>query len=170
MVNSIASLIYIIHFDRISLSWRHAERALRLSRFNPYAHAAIATANMFAGHQNLALTHSIIGSKLTRFTSNKHWWNLSHSLCCLAKGNFNQAQKHAELASFSAPKFRAPKRILLALYANSGDQNRAKAVTQDLRSVEPDFEIDRFLRDTDYPNTTVRNAGLLMEHSKFDLF
>ena len=62
---------------------------------------------------------------------------------------------------------RAPKRVLLAIYAS---QNRIESAVDQLhalKNVEPTFTVDRFINDHDYPNTTVRNAGLLDNLKQF---
>lgn len=69
----------------------------------------------------------------------------------------------------SRPDFRAPRRVLLALYANQDKLASAAEQMRALKRVEPTFEMSKFLNDPEYPNTTVRNAGLLKNKEKFDL-
>jgi len=167
--NAMASLVHMIHFDDAEASFLFADRASGLSKFDPYVQAALATANMFAGKSKDAAKNSLIGSRLSRFAGNSHWWDLSHSLACLSNGDLNATEKYALRASRTSPNFRAPKRILLALYASQNRITSAVEQMHALENVEPNFEIERFLKDVDYPNTTVRNAGLLNDMAKFDL-
>ena len=156
-----SSLIHMIHFDDIEASFMLAERAEGLSKFDPYVQAALATANMFAGRPKDATKNSLLGTRLAQFAGNAHWWDLSHSLACLSTGDITTSEQYALRASQSAPMFRAPKRVLLAIYAS---QNRIESAVDQLhalKNVEPTFSVDRFINDHDYPNTTVRNAGLL---------
>ena len=49
-------------------------------------------------------------------------------------------------------------------------QNRIESAVDQLhalKNVEPTFTVDRFINDHDYPNTTVRNAGLLDNLKQF---
>ncbi|MEO0342030.1 MAG: hypothetical protein AAF198_01195 [Pseudomonadota bacterium] len=167
-VNALSSLVYMIHFDDLETSAALAENASGLGRFDPYVHAALATANMFAGRPKEAAKHSLVGTKLSGFTENKHWWELSHSLASLAKGDLEAAETSAEIATQAAPAFRAPKRVLLALYAHQNRTEDAVRVSEDLKKNEPSFTLDQFLNDIDYPATTIRNAGLLKDKDKFD--
>lgn len=145
--NAMSSLIHMIHFDDIEASFMLAERAEGLSKFDPYVQVALATANMFAG--------------------NAHWWDLSHSLACLSTGDIATSKHYVLRASQTAPMFRASKRILLAIYASQNQIESAVDQLHALKNVEPTFTVDRFINDHDYPNTTVRNAGLLDNLKQF---
>lgn len=167
--NAMSSLVHMIHFDDVEASFLLAEHASGLSKFDPYVQAALATANMFAGRSKEAAQNSLIGTKLSRFAGNAHWWDLSHSLACLSNGDLVSTEKYALRASKAAPDFRAPRRVLLALYANQDKLASAAEQMRALKRVEPTFEMSKFLNDPEYPNTTVRNAGLLKNKEKFDL-
>lgn len=167
--NAMSSLVHMIHFDDVEASFLLAEQASGLSKFDPYVQAALATANMFAGRPKEAANSSLIGTRLSRFTGNAHWWDLSHSLACLSNGDLTQTEKYALRASRAAPDFRAPKRVLLALYASQDKVAEAIEQMQALKKIEPTFEIGKFISDPEYPNTTVRKAGLLRNKDKFDL-
>ena len=165
--NAMSSLIHMIHSDDIEASFMLAERAEGLSKFDPYVQAALATANMFAGRPKDATKSSLLGTRLAQFAGNAHWWDLSHSLACLSTGDIATSEHYALRASQTAPMFRAPKRVLLAIYAS---QNRIESAVDQLhalKNVEPTFTVDRFINDHDYPNTTVRNAGLLDNLKQF---
>ncbi|MEM9579392.1 MAG: hypothetical protein AAF891_01795 [Pseudomonadota bacterium] len=166
--NAMASLVHMIHFDDIEASFMLANRANGLSKFDPYVQAALATANMFAGRPKDAARNSLVGTRLARFTGNAHWWDLSHSLACLSNGDLVGSEEYALRASRAAPKFRAPKRVLLALYASQKRVESAVDQMHALKDAEPTFSIDRFLKDPDYPNTTIRNAGLLDYLARLD--
>lgn len=167
--NAMSSLVHMIHFDDVEASFLLAEHASGLSKFDPYVQAALATANMFAGRSKEAAQNSLIGTKLSRFAGNAHWWDLSHSLACLSNGDLVSTEKYALRASKAAPDFRAPRRVLLALYANQDKLASAAEQMRALKRVEPTFEMSKFLNDPEYPNTTVRKAGLLKNKEKFDL-
>ncbi|MCJ7872777.1 hypothetical protein [Phaeobacter sp. J2-8] len=80
-----------------------------------------------------------------------------------------EARLAATRASEAAPGFIAPRRQLLALCANAGDMAGARKYLLQIKGLEPGFSLDRYLNDPEYPNLTLRKAGLIEPLRKFDL-
>jgi hypothetical protein len=76
-------------------------------------------------------------------------------------GRLDEARRTSHKSAHKAPTFIAPRRQLVALCAQSGDFENAKAHLTALETLEGGFTLDRYLNDPDYPNLTLRNAGLL---------
>lgn len=128
--------------------------------------------NLFA-QQTLAVAHSAVGDAAKAYELSTacrrsapadelgHLWDLYHALVCISAGRLDEARAAAERASAKAPKFVAPKRQLVALCAHAGDITAAQAYLDDLRKIERDFSLDRYLNDPNYPVLTLRKAGLI---------
>ncbi len=128
--------------------------------------------SLFA-RQTLALAHSAVGdadqayamSSSCRVAASRdelsHLWDLYHSLVCIGAGRLDEARQTSMNSAAKSPTFIAPRRQLVALCAQSGDFENAKAHLTALEKLEGGFTLDRYLDDPEYPNLTVRNAGLL---------
>ncbi len=128
--------------------------------------------SLFA-RQTLALAHSAVGDadKAYRISSScrtaaandelSHLWDLYHALVCIGAGRLDEARQTSHHSADKSPTFIAPRRQLVALCAHSGDLEGAKAHLNVLETMEGGFTMDRYLNDPDYPNLTLRNAGLL---------
>ncbi|MEJ6388337.1 hypothetical protein V8J83_02385 [Gymnodinialimonas sp. 2307UL20-7] len=135
--------------------------------------AMLLNANSLFARQTLALAHSAVGDaeQAYRISSScrvaaahdelSHLWDLYHSLVCIGAGRLEEARQTSHKSAHKAPTFIAPRRQLVALCAQSGDFENAKAHLTALESLEGGFTIDRYLNDPEYPNLTLRNAGLL---------
>ena len=66
----------------------------------------------------------------------------------------------ANSATALAPKFRAAWRYSVALNAHEGNFQRAMDAGQRLRSIEPDFSVDRLVNDVDYPVASIRKSNV----------
>ncbi|MEX3015016.1 hypothetical protein [Gymnodinialimonas hymeniacidonis] len=130
------------------------------------------TNSLFA-RQTLALAHSAVGDAEKAYAMSSscrtaaandelsHLWDLYHSLVCIGAGRLDEARATSDSSAAKSPTFIAPRRQLVALCAHSGDFDDAKAHLTALEKLEGGFTIDRYLNDPDYPNLTLRNAGLL---------
>lgn len=136
--------------------------------------------NMFA-RQTLAVAHSAVGDTAKAYEMSaacrnagledelSHLWDLYHALVCISAGKLTEARLAATRASEAAPGFIAPRRQLLALCANAGDMAGARKYLLQIKGLEPGFSLDRYLNDPEYPNLTLRKAGLIEPLRKFDL-
>lgn len=128
--------------------------------------------NLFA-RQTLALAHSAVGDadQAYRISSScreaakmdelSHLWDLYHSLVCIGAGRLDEARIVSENSVTKSGHFLAPRRQLVALCAHAGDFDGAKAHLYALEKMEDGFSLDRYLNDAEYPNLTIRTAGLL---------
>lgn len=135
--------------------------------------AMLLNANSLFARQTLALAHSAVGDaeQAYRISSScrvaaaqdelSHLWDLYHALVCIGAGRLDEARRTSHTAAHKAPTFIAPRRQLVALCAQSGDFENAKAHLSALETLEGGFTLDRYLNDPEYPNLTLRNAGLL---------
>ena len=161
LVLSLAALVQVMLFDDACSALDLARPAMETNPNSAFALQSIAMAQMLSGNTESAYlvsqrSHHIAGS--SRYG---HWWDLFHSLACVASGRYDEALLHAEASSRKAPHFRPPLRSLLALYGHFGREHEAALVATRLRALEHSFSIERFIDDENYPNRTLRQAGLL---------
>ncbi|TNF21657.1 MAG: hypothetical protein EP318_06815 [Rhodobacteraceae bacterium] len=137
--------------------------------------------NLFA-RQTLAVAHSAVGDTKKAYELSSacrraapdddelsHLWDLYHALVCISAGRLPEARLAAARACAAAPGFVAPRRQLVALCANAGDMKGARMYLDQLKGLEPGFSLDRYLNDPDYPNLTLRKAGLIDPLRRLDL-
>lgn len=128
--------------------------------------------SLFA-RQTLALAHSAVGDAEQAYLISSscrtaaandelsHLWDLYHSLVCIGAGRLDEARQTSHDSADKSPTFIAPRRQLVALCAHSGDLEGAKSHLTALEELDGGFTMDRYLNDPEYPNLTIRNAGLL---------
>src|SRR5205823_5507222 len=86
-----------------------------------------------------------------------------HFLCgatALLSGRLDEARRAAELSYSIAPGYRPPQRYAVPLYLRLGQRDKAREIFGNLRRLEPSFSLDA-MRQSSYPSTAVREAGLL---------
>lgn len=140
-----------------------AASAVEMQPLNPFARWSLSSAALYAGDLELAQTNARIGSHMTRNSRRRFWWDLQTGATALLIGDLADASKAFASAHEKHPNFRPPLRYLVALYASEGKITEAVQTAEKLRKLEPDFSIDRLLRDTTYP------ASLLFQSKNLDL-
>lgn len=141
-----------------------ARDALALSPYNAHAHLAHAVALSRTGDNAGALESARRGAEIAARTAHVHWWEAASGLVAIRCGHYPAAIAHYEAAHYRAPGFRAAMRHLLFLYLWAGEQDKAARVFRALTRAEPDFSLDRILREPGYPAVTLRKSGLLEQH------
>lgn len=138
-----------------------AERSANLNPTNPMAWWALSTANMYAGKQSEALRYAFKAHQLADTSPHRFWWDTQVFGAALVSGRLTEAQHFAEVCHAQNPNFRPPLRYLMALYSNSGRDEDALDMARKLSALEPDFTIDRMIRDREYPASVLhRDIGI----------
>ncbi|SPH17527.1 hypothetical protein DEA8626_01050 [Defluviimonas aquaemixtae] len=158
---ALVALTRIMLEDELTGPARLAEQAMAWNRNNLFARQTLAMAHSAVGDPAKAYEISAACRSMASRDEFGHLWDLYHSLVCISAGRLEEARSAAERASRVAPKFVAPRRQLLALCANAGDIAAAKKYLEELKSLEVDFTLDRYLNDPDYPVLTLRRAGII---------
>ncbi len=110
---------------------------------------------------------AVRGWTIAKHSPRRFWWDLQVAAVALVSGDLRTAKKFFEDASRDRPEFRPPLRYLVALNAHFGDYDKAIAVGNKLKAMEPDFSIDRLVNDADYPVSLLFRAnGLLLNNVK----
>ncbi len=138
-----------------------ARDALALSPYNAHAHLAHAVAMSRYGDNAGALESARRGAEIAARTAHVHWWEAVSGLVAIRCGNHAAAIAHYEAAHYRAPGFRAAMRHLLFLYLWADEQEKAARVYKGLLRAEPDFTVDRILKEPGYPAVTLRRSGLV---------
>jgi hypothetical protein len=138
-----------------------ARASLRMGPSNPFAWDSLSIALLGGGALEEAHRHQMTANTIAARSPIRHFWDMGACLTSVATGRFDQAQRLALSASALAPAFRPPLRYLTALHGAQGDEGRARLYSDRLAAIEPDFSIDRLLRDDGYPVLAMRRSGLL---------
>lgn len=146
-----------------------AQQAIRWNDNNLFAKQTLAVAHSAVGDTKKAYEISAACRRAAPDDELSHLWDLYHALVCISAGRLPEARVAAARACESAPGFVAPRRQLLALCANAGDMQGARMYLKQLKGLEPGFSLDRYLNDPEYPNLTLRKAGLINPLRALDL-
>ncbi|MBP1849126.1 hypothetical protein [Rhizobium halophytocola] len=161
LVLSLAALVQVMLFDDACSALDLARPAMETNPNSAFALQSIAMAQMLSGNTESAYLVSQRSHHIASSSRYGHWWDLFHCLTCVASGRLEEALTHAQASSRKAPNFRPPLRNLLALYGHFGMEQEVTVVAARLRAIEHSFTIEQFLEDENYPNRTLRMAGLL---------
>jgi tetratricopeptide (TPR) repeat protein len=137
-----------------------AERSVRLNGANPLGWWALSAAQMYAGKYDAADRTADAAVRLAVLSPHRFWWDNQKAAAAMMCGKTAESMVHFQRASAAAPDFRPPMRYLAAYHATKGQEDRAMSVAGRLAEREPDFTIDRLVRDDSYPASLVRRSGL----------
>jgi len=135
-----------------------ARRSVQLNRANPMAWWAVSAAEAYFGGHRKSYEASLIGRRLALLSPNRFWWDCQMFVSALPNGKIKEAINFAEQCSLGNPEFRPPLRYLIALYASTGQTDEALAAAENLKKLEPEFSVDRLIRDPDYPASMVHQT------------
>lgn len=134
---------------------------------NAYAWWVWSNAKLYSGDTQSAYSAAIAAQRIGDNSRLKFWCDFQRSLTAAMIGKTDEAIRFGEASAALAPNFRPPLRYLAALYANNGQIEDVERNFRKLRRVEPDFTVERYLEDPNYPISMIRRAGLLAPE-KFD--
>lgn len=161
MVAAVCANVECILFENHQSAIALARRALRETPNNIFALQAMSASRAATGQMDIAYElskHGQFVSSLSKFSAMS---NLHHALLCISMHRSSEAVQSSEIAARLTPKYRAPRRQLLGLYAAGNHRVEAQIALNGLRDVEPDFELDRYLFDRSYPSNTLHKSGYL---------
>ena len=146
-----------------------AQRSIKLNPGNPMGWWSQSAAHMYGEDYEAAYQSSRMASALAGSTPHKFWWDINRALTSAVTGRYEEALDCAKRAHALAPNFKPPLRALLILQSLSGDITGARASTEKLKTLEPDFSLERLTADQNYPVSLFRSAGLISPKVTFDL-
>ncbi|MBY6089076.1 hypothetical protein [Maritimibacter alkaliphilus] len=138
-----------------------ASMSIRVNPSNPLSWIAYAIAALYADKPRMAKEAAQTAAKLAQRTHLYFWCEFHVGLSALQLNELDEACRSFETVAALAPEFRPPLRYLLAAYASRRDYERAGRVLARLRALEPDFTLEAFVSDREYPVTLARRLGLL---------
>ncbi|SPJ30495.1 hypothetical protein TRM7615_04029 [Falsiruegeria mediterranea M17] len=138
-----------------------AKMAVQVNPANPLAWWAFANVAIYAGRTEDALRSARVASRLAARTPLQFWCEFQLGLAAFKAGDIATAKQALETSACLAPQFRPPRRYLLAIYADLKEHDKAVHVMAELKKLEPEFTLDRFVNDPLYPVSLVRQKKLL---------
>jgi tetratricopeptide (TPR) repeat protein len=161
LVQAIVAQVRVMAFADAAGGIDLAEQSVERNPAGGFGWLSLSVSRGLAGRQRDAIVSAHHARDIARFSPFRHWWDMNHCVVCVACGEIDLAIEAAESAARAAPSFRPAHRHLLALYAHKGEFEKSQAVAARLAKIEPDFTLDRFVRDDGYPVRTLRKQGLL---------
>lgn len=158
---ALVALTRIMLEDDLQAPAELAQQAIRWNDNNLFAKQTLAVAHSAVGDTRKAYELSAACRRSAPDDELSHLWDLYHALVCISAGRLPEARAAAAKACEASEGFVAPRRQLVALCANAGDMQGARMYLQQLKGLEPGFSLDRYLNDPEYPNLTLRKAGLI---------
>ncbi len=137
----------------------YAREAIDLNPSNPLAWSTLANANIAEGRLQEAADAAARALEISRFSKNRHWWEMNSCVAAVARGDFAVALEHARIAHFLAPAFKPPLRFMVLLSYQANDHRAFEEAKHKLMQLEPDFD-ERHFSDPEYPTNSLRAAGL----------
>jgi tetratricopeptide (TPR) repeat protein len=144
-------------------SLEYARRAVELNPSNPLALWSRASANLYAGEHVASHGDAVLGRHLMGRARNRFFWDNQLFGAEMMLGRLDRATELLEGVRSQRPGFRPPHRYLIALHAHAGREEQALASAEQLKRLEPDFSIERLLRDESYPASLVRRSETLAQ-------
>ncbi|MEQ5869433.1 transcriptional regulator [Sagittula sp. NFXS13] len=138
-----------------------ARTSLERNPTSAYALKSMSEAYMGSGELQKAFDTSARACSVARSSPFKHYWDTGHCFISIACNRNDEAIIAAEAATRAAPLSRPAHRSLLALYAATGELQKAQSVAEKMAKIEPGFSLDAMVNDPAYPVRTLRNKGLL---------
>ncbi len=160
MVTAIAADVALHVEGRLELACELARTSAVKCPRNPFIHAILAQALARAGRPSEGYAVAQRALRLAAGQPNQSWWHAICAATAIKQHSYADARKHAELAHFLAPTFRPPLRFLSALRFHAGDEAGAAEALGTLKSLEPDFCLQRMADET-YPVASMRGTELL---------
>ena len=138
-----------------------ASRSISQNPANPFAWDCLSIGLLMDGKAEEAHRHQLRACALSAKSPIRHFWDMGACLTSVVTRRLDVAFQLAHSASVLVPDFHPPLRYMAALHAERGDEDRAAMLLSRLGELEPDFTLDRMIRDPSYPVAAMRRAGLL---------
>ncbi|QXT39055.1 hypothetical protein [Gymnodinialimonas ceratoperidinii] len=161
VVHAISSNVQHFLLRDHASSLEYALRSVQLNPASPMALWSRSTARLYTGDAKSAHRDAVHGRFLAKSSEFRFFWDLQQSATSMVLGKLDDASRLLERASVQCPTFRPPHRYLTALHAERGETSRALSSAAYLRSLEPDFSIDRLLNDPSYPASLIKKSPAL---------
>ncbi len=137
-----------------------ARRSHELNPLNPLSLAFLGRAKSYIGDHDQAYDLARRASLIAGPGPYRSTIDFLAGVTASSSGQLDDAIRLHEAVRAVDPKFRAPLRYLLALYAKQGALDKARKTFETLRKFEPGLTIQQ-MRDPSYPAAGLRAAGLL---------
>lgn len=137
-----------------------AERSIQINPSNPIGWACLGIAKCYLGKSEEGFQNTVAARQIAGYAPCRYQMDALSCIAGTMAGHFDQAIHFGEASHHLAPTFAAPMRYLTALYFHQGAEERAELMSEELRSLEPDFSY-RKLRDRDYPAAGLRRTPIL---------
>lgn len=135
-----------------------AKRSVLLNPSNPMAWWSLASANVYSGDAKSSYMNATMARRLAFLSPHRFWWDNQLFGAALVLGRIDEAHGLAESAYSQNPIFRPSLRYLIAFYANAGRDEEALLAAKALSELEPDFSIERLVKDREYPASLLHRA------------
>ena len=167
LVLALASLSQIMVQDDLSTPAELSRQAVDVNSNNLFALQSMAMAKSSLGDCEAAYRLSKFCQNALPHDDIRHLWDLYHCLVCISVHRFEEAREAGKRAALRCPSFVAPQRQLISLNAHLGDMNAARKNLKALKKLEPEFSLDSYKNDPDYPVHSLRKSGLILTVPNF---
>ncbi|RWD94252.1 hypothetical protein [Mesorhizobium sp.] len=139
---------------------RLAERSIQANPLNALAWAALANLQTAMSDYRTGYDSARRAIYLSAGTRAAHFLEFYGCIAAAGLGDYQLAMRHARAAALLSPNFAPPRRYLVALKASTNDGLGFRSALQELRQIEPSFEMTQLL-DRSYPVNTMRRISLI---------
>lgn len=139
---------------------RLAERSIQANPLNALAWAALANLQTAISDYRTGYDSARRAIDLSAGTRATSFFEFYGCIAAAGLGDYQLATRHARAAALLSPNFAPPRRYLVALKASANDGLGLSAALQELRQIEPSFEM-KLLLEHCYPVNTMRRIPLI---------
>ncbi len=148
--------VYLRH--DVSGSLDMAMRSVLLNPGNAMAWWALSAARLYAGQTKDSYENAVRARNLAILSPHRYWWDNQQLYAALLLGRFAESIALLKRSVGQCSNFRPTYRYLTTLLASKGDEEGALRAAERLQALEPDFSIDRLVRDREYPASLIHRA------------
>ncbi|MBB5514628.1 tetratricopeptide (TPR) repeat protein [Rubricella aquisinus] len=162
MVLCIGSYVHSFLLGHFNAGHDLASRSVALNPANPIGWAFLSAVEGYQGGYEEAHSYSTFARNISGEGSYRY---MIDAMCCVTatiSGRFDEAISVGEAVHSLNPDYAPPMRYLAAVYAITGQPDRARDMVQRLQRIEPDFTLGKLL-DATYPTAALRLSGRLSE-------
>ena len=127
---------------------------------NPLGLGFQSNIDILAGDLDSAIQAALRAQALVSNETYRGFWSMFPCMAYMAKGDYEQAAFHANMAHYLMPRLVAAQRFLYALNEALGRESQALTVIRKIQKREPDFSKQHLFR-SDYPVGTMRRTGIM---------